>query len=96
MKKSLRIACLSTILAYLIHSHEIVAQVAQFNTLPSTGCAPLTAQFYNASSAAGTYTWNFGDPGSGVNNTSSACSPVHTYNQPGNYTVTLTVNTPSG
>jgi PKD repeat protein len=72
------------------------APVAQFNSLPSQGCAPLTVQFYNSSSASGTYSWNFGDPGSGINNLSSACSPIHTFQQAGTYTVTLTVNTLTG
>jgi len=35
--------------------------------------------------------WNFGDPGSGTNNTSTAISPVHTYSTPGNYTVSAIV-----
>lgn len=33
--------------------------------------------------------WNFGDPGSGVLDTSSAINPWHVYTQPGAYTVTL-------
>ena len=35
--------------------------------------------------------WNFGDPGSGVNNTSATDNPFHQFSTPGNYTVTLTV-----
>ncbi len=37
-----------------------------------------------------TYNWNFGDPGSGANNTSTLASPSHTFTAPGTYTVTLT------
>ncbi len=37
-----------------------------------------------------TYSWNFGDPGSGVNNTSTIASPSHQYSAAGPYTVTLT------
>lgn len=33
--------------------------------------------------------WNFGDPVSGSNNESTALVPVHTYNTPGTYNVTL-------
>jgi PKD repeat protein len=39
-----------------------------------------------------TYSWNFGDPASGANNTSNAIDPTHNYTIAGNYTVTLTVN----
>ena len=45
---------------------------------------------------AGTITgwnWNFGDPGSGVNNTSTNATPSHTFNNWGNYNITLQVST---
>jgi PKD repeat protein len=38
-----------------------------------------------------TYSWNFGDPGSGISNTSPQQHPQHAYFDPGTYTVTLTV-----
>lgn len=44
-----------------------------------------TLYFSNASSNAETYLWRFGD-----GDTSSAADPVHTYAEPGTYTVTLT------
>ncbi|MGV3540704.1 MAG: gliding motility-associated C-terminal domain-containing protein [Rufibacter sp.] len=34
--------------------------------------------------------WNFGDPASGVNNTSTELAPRHQFSAPGTYTVTLT------
>jgi PKD repeat protein len=37
------------------------------------------------------FTWDFGDPTSGVNNTSNAHFPIHNFTAPGTYTVTLTV-----
>jgi hypothetical protein len=37
------------------------------------------------------FTWDFGDPSSGVNNTSNAHFPLHNFTSPGTYTVTLTV-----
>jgi len=37
------------------------------------------------------HSWNFGDPQSGVNNTSTEVNPVHNFSQPGTYPVTLTV-----
>jgi|GEM_PF-1885937 len=49
-------------------------------TNTSTGPAPLT------------YSWNFGDPGSGTNNTSTATSPTHQFINCGTYTVCVTVS----
>lgn len=40
--------------------------------------------------------WNFGDPASGSNNTSTGANPCHVYNTPGIYTVTLTTTNPCG
>jgi gliding motility-associated-like protein len=53
---------------------------------PPTGCAPYEAIFTNMSLAGQTFTWNFGD-GSPVSND---VNPVHLYQSPGTYTVTLT------
>ncbi|MEI7662822.1 MAG: PKD domain-containing protein, partial [Bacteroidota bacterium] len=36
--------------------------------------------------------WNFGDPASGANGTSTAQNPTHTYSSPGIYTTCLTVH----
>jgi gliding motility-associated-like protein len=63
--------------------------VAQFET-PPTGCVPYTAQFNNTSIAGQTFLWNFGD-----NTTSTATNPVHLYNTPGSYTITLIANDPN-
>ncbi|MBN8702424.1 MAG: gliding motility-associated C-terminal domain-containing protein [Bacteroidetes bacterium] len=38
------------------------------------------------------YNWNFGDPASGLNNTSVSANPTHTFTIPGNYTVKLILN----
>lgn len=37
------------------------------------------------------WTWNFGDPNSGANNISYEQNPVHTFNDPGTYSVSLEV-----
>ena len=42
------------------------------------------------------YTWNFGDPASGVANTSTLGNPVHTYAAPGTYTASLVVRDNQG
>jgi PKD repeat protein len=39
------------------------------------------------------YQWNFGDPGSGPNNTSTQSQPSHTFNSAGIYTVQIKSNT---
>ncbi len=62
-----------------------------FTVLPDSGCAPLTVTFQNTTdpSLSAGCTWNFGDGG-----TATTCDVVHTYTQPGVYTVSLTVTTP--
>ncbi|MDQ6757084.1 MAG: PKD domain-containing protein [Bacteroidota bacterium] len=42
------------------------------------------------------YTWNFGDPASGINNTSSASNPTHFYSDTGIYKVKLKITSPGG
>lgn len=73
--------------------------VANFNA-PAEVCIGSTANFTDASTAAGsavvTWSWNFGDPASGVNNTSSLQNPTHNFSAPGNYTVSLTVTNTQG
>ncbi len=41
------------------------------------------------------YLWNFGDPDSGIDNTSTDQNPIHIFSTPGHYVVTLTINTGS-
>lgn len=42
------------------------------------------------------WAWDFGDPGSGVNNNSTVQNPSHIFNTAGNYNVSLTVTTSNG
>ncbi|SCL74184.1 Protease 1 precursor [Methanoculleus chikugoensis] len=62
--------------------------IADFTADVATGTAPLTVRFTDLSSGDGltSWFWNFGDGG-----TSTAQNPVHTYNNIGTYTVSLTV-----
>ncbi len=54
---------------------------------PSTsGCAPLTVNFFNATTNGLTFLWNFGDGSA----TSTAFAPTHTFTAGGTFTVTLT------
>lgn len=53
---------------------------------------PFTVAFTSTSTGANpivAYQWNFGDPSSGINNTSALSSPIHLYNAEGNYSVRL-------
>ncbi len=51
-----------------------------------------TVQFTNNSYGGTNYAWNFNDPGSGTNNTSSLFAPSHTFSDTGTYRVRLIVN----
>jgi gliding motility-associated-like protein len=75
--------------------HTIHVQPApnvSFTMSSSSGCTPPdTVNFTNTSNpTAATYSWTFGDPGSGANDTSTLTNPpAHIYNSSGTYTVTL-------
>ncbi|MCD6018747.1 MAG: hypothetical protein K0S53_1868 [Bacteroidetes bacterium] len=57
-------------------------------------CANSSISFTNTSQISPgsitSYDWNFGDPGSGINDSSSVLNPVHFYSSPGVFTITLT------
>ncbi|MFM9050896.1 MAG: PKD domain-containing protein, partial [Bacteroidota bacterium] len=65
--------------------------VAQFNA-PGV-CQGASTPFTNQSTGTqiSTYSWNFGDPNSGSNNTSTSQNPSHTYTTSGTFTTTLIV-----
>jgi len=52
--------------------------------------------YTNSSTNATSYLWDFGDPASGVNNTSTAENPQHTYSVMSDYTVQLTATGTGG
>jgi PKD repeat protein len=52
----------------------------------------LTVYFQNLSTNATTFTWNFGDPASGSENTSTEEFPTHVFAADGLYTVQLTAS----
>ncbi len=63
----------------------------------SASAAGLTASFTNETfPEADSYLWDFGDPGSGVNNTSTLVNPQHTYPADGVYLITLTASNACG
>ncbi len=62
--------------------------LAAFDGSPKSGIAPLTVVFIDSTVGTPvTWLWDFGDT-----KTETSQNPVHTYNEPGIYTVTLTVN----
>jgi PKD repeat protein len=66
--------------------------VAAFVGAPLSGLAPLQVQFTNQSTGQiTTRSWNFGD-----STTSTSTNPLKTYQNPGTYTVSLTVTGPGG
>ncbi|MCS6834953.1 MAG: PKD domain-containing protein [Anaerolineae bacterium] len=66
--------------------------IANFTADRYSGPAPLTVRFTNVTSGIfSSSLWNFGD-----GSTRSDLNPVHTFNNPGLYVVTLTVGGPSG
>ena len=58
-------------------------------TGPTAGCAPFTAEFIYSGSGGQSFEWDFGDPASGADNTSTLANPTHVYNTPGTYQVRL-------
>lgn len=62
-------------------------------TGPLSGCPPLVVNLTNNSTSATSYFWDFGD---GSPTSSAANPPAHTYNTPGNYTITLIASNPNG
>ena len=72
---------------------------AAFSISPNPANVNQTVTFTDASTGVPPITsraWNFGDPASGVNNTSSATNPTHAFASAGNYTVSLTASNSNG
>jgi gliding motility-associated-like protein len=67
------------------------APVATFTISDTSGCAPLTVTFTNASLYATSYIWDFGDGGN-----STQASPTHPFSTDGTFIVTLTSVGPGG
>lgn len=69
-------------------------------TNPPAACVNASVPFTNTTTGgynqgcntASNFLWNFGDPASGANNTSTLANPSHTYSSPGTYIVTLTAS----
>jgi PKD repeat protein len=73
-------------------TQNVPRPIAAFTQDVASGQVPLTVRFTNQSNGTiSSMTWNFGDGQS-----STETNPVHTFNSPGLYNVTLTVNGPGG
>ncbi len=72
--------------------------VADFNHIPFDMIAPATTVDFVDVSAGNPsiWSWNFGDPNSGVNNSSSAQNPSHVYSDIGTYCITLIISDVTG
>ena len=65
---------------------------ASFAATPRTGRAPLVVSFADTSAGGATsWLWEFGD-----GSTSTANHPIHVFQEPGSYDVSLTVTNPLG
>lgn len=66
--------------------------VTEFSGVPLSGIVPLEVSFSDSSTGKiDSWLWNFGD-----GNTSTLQNPIHTYNQPNQYNVTLVVTGSTG
>lgn len=63
------------------------AAVADFSATPTSIAASELVQFTDLSTGATSWEWDFGDGG-----TSSVQNPDYSYEMPGTYTVTLSIN----
>lgn len=65
--------------------------IADFRVLSMNPGSSIIVQFESTATEALAFFWDFGDPDSGISNTSNEESPTHIYDDPGMYQVTLTV-----
>jgi PKD repeat protein len=89
-------ACYGTVSEYLVIDP---APIALFNYDPA--CYESLTQFWDNSNMGGGLTiiswyWDFGDPNSAPNNTSTLQNPLHDFTNPGVYNFTLTVTNVDG
>ncbi len=87
----------STHSEFVTVTEPIILPVADFTWDAGEAVSPAVVTFTNSSSKADSFTWNFGDPGSGDGNTSTGTNPTHTYEKDGRYEVVLSaLNQSSG
>jgi gliding motility-associated-like protein len=78
----------------------VAGPTASFNFSNTLGCLGTPVQFTDNTVAAGfnldLWQWNFGDAGSGANNTATLQNPLHTFSTGGTFSVTQRVITLEG
>jgi gliding motility-associated-like protein len=78
----------------------VAGPVASFNFSNTGGCLTPPVQFTDNTNGTGfnldLWQWNFGDPGSGTNNSSALQNPVHSFSTGGTFSVTQRVITLEG
>jgi len=89
MKKSLfaLTLCAMLLLIFACKKDKSGPATADFDVPGGQLYANCSVEFINASSGATTYLWDFGD-----GNASNEADPIHAYDTPGTYTITLTVS----
>lgn len=84
----------NTAVEYLDQQRDFQS-IALFFYAPVPGEVNETVTFTNTSINAVNYSWDFDDPSSGANNTSTAENPTHVFQSAGVYNVTLTASNSS-
>jgi gliding motility-associated-like protein len=92
---SLTVNCSEGSDTYVFTVEILPTPAASFTTPLYSGCLPYQAQFTNTSTQGGgvidNFYWTFGD-----GNSSTDENPTHTYNNPGNYSITLKATNENG
>ena len=91
-------SCQDTFAANVNYQYPVTAAFSMVN---DSICISLPATFTDQSTIGGgntitNWNWDFGDPGSGASNTSTAQNPSHTFSAAGLYTVRLIASSPNG
>lgn len=82
------LGCRDTLRQYIsVYPYPII----DFNVPASCESAIFTVSTTAVSGSVTSYVWNFGDPASGANNTSTLQNPTHFYGSTGTYTINLNI-----
>ena len=86
--------------ASIMHTVTSVSSPLVDFAFPPNNCARQSVQFTDLSQQNGggnilQWNWNFGDPASGINNTSATKNPIHFFSGAGTFIITLTVTNSS-
>ncbi|GJM33082.1 MAG: hypothetical protein DHS20C18_20830 [Saprospiraceae bacterium] len=85
-----------TCFVYQVVEIPLSASFEYDNACPSEVVAFADLSTFLPGNSITSWSWDFGDPGSGVNNTSIDQNPTHIFDNPGDYDVSLTITAGSG